>query len=75
MPRPHYPAGRSDFIRLKPAGLRRPCRLVTRQHIFQISALSSPYVGEMPTQLVTGDGNQGLIPETEQKKATTSKEG
>ena len=37
MPKPQHPAGRSEFIRSKPAGPRGQSWLVTRQHILQVS--------------------------------------
>ena len=52
-------AGRGGFIRSKPAGPRGPGRFLTQRRIFQVSALSSLCVGEMPTQMETGDGNLG----------------
>ena len=75
MSAPTCPAGRNGFIRIIPAGLRGPCRFGTIRRVFQMSALSSLCVGELPTRLVTGDGNLGSIPEREHKKLPYAKEG
>ena len=72
---PTFPAGRSVYIRSIPAGPRGPRQFWAWRGIFQVSALSSLCVGEMPTQLVTGDGNLGLIPKREHKKLPHAKEG
>ena len=45
---PTPPTGREErLIRSKLAGLRGPLLLVTRRRIFQVSTLSSLFVGEM----------------------------
>ena len=43
---------------------------MNQRRVFQVYALSSLCVSEMPTQLVTGNRNLASIPEREQKKAT-----
>ena len=64
------PNGKGAFIRTKPTGPRSAGLMTldnftdrttaSRRRIFQMSALSTTMVGDMPTMVITGNGESGF---------------